>query len=132
MDGQRDLNYDLEICDKATPGPWKYEPGEWDCNKECGDPAPCLKEVSECGYIKQLYPANVIGPFIIECDAYCGLNDDNAKFVAAARDGWPEAIKRAIVAESLIENAGKELKDWMQRVTELEKENAELKGGISE
>ena len=53
---KRDLKADLEICNKATPGPWRA------------------------------------GESFVE---------DNMRFVAQAREGWPHAIERALKAEAL-------------------------------
>lgn|GEM_PF-2399139 len=96
----RDLKADQEICKKATPGPWERD----------------------TDYI--ISPDKAI---TILCDHPTWERD--AAFIAAAREGWPEAIERAIVAESLIENAGKELREWMKEVKRLEEEVKMAMGG---
>lgn len=68
---KRDLKADLELCNKATPGPWK---------------------VSTSGNV---YPVDGDYKFAI-C---CGTELVDAKFIAQAREGWPYAIRRALEAE---------------------------------
>ena len=105
----RDLKSDLEICEKATPGPWKPFRDTW-------EPAIYTKLEDGCR-----------GVCIARLEGLHGEQQRNdANFIAAARTGWPEAIERAIVAESLIENAGKELKEWMRRVNETEEKLKEV------
>jgi hypothetical protein len=72
---KRDLKADLELCNKATPGPWRAGGSfvitfhdEWICE--------------------------VVGEYSTDCE-------DNMRFVAQAREGWPHAIERAIKAEAL-------------------------------
>ena len=98
----RDLKADLEICNKATPGPWIQDR----CN------------VSAQGYT--LFITYV-----------SGKND--AQFVAAAREGWPEAIERAIKAEDEVERLRLMVKsitggldEAIEAVHFLETENAKL------
>lgn len=113
-DEKRNLVADLAICEAATPGPWRAYYAERDCDWECGHRAtdpPC--KVSDCGYLRQWEPADVSGPFVIECDGFNGLSNENAAFIAAAREGWPHAIRRALAAEA--------------RVAELEAEVARLR-----
>lgn len=88
----RDLKIDKEICDKATPGPWK---ASGDINhmvfaKEgiSGEP---IAIIADCG---KLHHADT-KEHVAEIQA-------NAEFIAAAREGWPEAINRAIAAEELV------------------------------
>ena len=72
---KRDLKADLELCNKATPGPWRAGESfvitfhdEWICE--------------------------VVGEYSMDCE-------DNMRFVAQAREGWPHAIERALEAEDL-------------------------------
>ena len=69
----RDLQADLQICNKATPGPWETEYGAGYC---------------------------VINEDVIVCS---DIWQNDAEFIAEAREGWPHAIERAIKAEA--ENA---------------------------
>ena len=73
----RDLEQDLILCMEATPGPWKYEhDGHGNYRIKSS-----LLEYSE-------YSWSDI-PFI----------GQDAEFIAESREGWPEAIRRAIKAE---------------------------------
>lgn len=74
----RDLNADLAICGAATEGATM-------CN---GD-----SEVF-CEYIDDRLPDGLIGRF---------ARTEDALFFAEAREGWPEAVRRAIEAESILE-----------------------------
>ena len=91
----RDLKADLEICNKATEGPWRTtvfgqitnnQNDSWD------------RETIICDTVHESQ-----GP-------YKNVRD-NAKFIAQAREGWPYAIERAIEAEGKLEKA----KDLIQR-----------------
>ena len=70
---KRDLQIDLEICEKATPGPWRH--------------------IGLRVYVdgKRPYIENEIGIAHILA---------NSRLIASAREGWPEAIRRAIAAEA--------------------------------
>lgn len=121
----RDLQADLAICEAATPGPWRvYRSQYFDCEWECGhkaDDPPCEKGVGECEYIKQREPADVGGPFEVDCGEYRGLSNENAEFIAAAREGWPHAIKRALAAERRVrqlESAVRDALAWLQQYQE--------------
>jgi hypothetical protein len=96
----RDLEKDLEICNKATPGPWE-------CRGEYCD-----------GINTAYHPENKTRTKGYGCDNtfIADLNDDeyhiysslqeqiaNAEFIAQAREGWPHAIERAIKAEAEVE-----------------------------
>lgn len=96
----RDLKADLELCQKATPGPWTPTPGNEFVAQDKYDEDDCRQ-----GICRLLHKPK---------------RKEDSEFIAAARTGWPDAIERAIVAESLIEDAGKELKEWMRRVNETE------------
>jgi hypothetical protein len=80
----RDLKADLALCEKATPGPWTC----------CTNRHPTTSGFS-FGWIE--------GPIENWCwtDEWRSSRND-AKFVAAAREGWPEAIGRAIRAEGIL------------------------------
>ena len=86
MSEKRDLKKDLEICEKATPGPWTQgfnNAGQRSRNVRY-DGIGCICSCSQD-----------YGPKTKESIA-------NATFIAAAREGWPEAVNRAITAESQI------------------------------
>ena len=73
---KRDLLADLELCDRATQGPWRHD--EW--NLDCSE----------------VYAPGVDNPIIL-----VGHDPYAADFIVQAREGWPHAIERAIKAESL-------------------------------
>lgn len=75
-DDMRDLREDIAICDAATSGPWSAEI--------------TLRDT-------QVYDSTDTYP-IAEFNFANGDND--ARFTAAARTGWPHAIERAIRAEA--------------------------------
>lgn len=75
----RDLNVDLAICETATPGPW---------------------HAHNAGLGK--------GHTYASFDGVLGLiaedsRIEDARFIAEAREGWPEAIRRAQAAEEALE-----------------------------
>jgi hypothetical protein len=82
----RDLKKDLELCNKATKGPW-YTGGI------DGVPNRLIATTSFFGGGK-VYTRGQ--------DASPGAD---AEFIAAAREGWPEAIERAMRAEKALEIA---------------------------
>ena len=75
-----DLQKDLLICEKATLGPWMAV--DW------------------------FVYTDDAGIQIADCDFGSDGNpdgDENSAFIVAAREGWPEAINRAIAAEAEVE-----------------------------
>lgn len=72
----RDLKADFEICNKATPGPWNV-----------AGPENTIKDADG----KQVCFVTIHGSSM--------HGRSNIPFIAAAREGWPEAIERAIKAE---------------------------------
>lgn len=86
----RDLKADMELCKKATPGPW--------C--EDGDGSVYSADDEDSGDICEMY-------FCRSTDA----TNANAVFIAEAREGWPEAIERAEKAEA--EN--KKMRELLER-----------------
>ena len=83
----RDLRKDLETCNQATPGPWKRneKPSFGDWWVYVGGQHICLLPADKKGtHFGEMFKAN-------------------AEFIAAAREGWPHAIERAITAEAEVE-----------------------------
>ena len=84
---ERDLQKDLELCNKATEGPWIVHPGK----------------IVFPGK-SSMYQSLIIAEFDLGPVASVGVrgkeNKENEEFIAQAREGWPEAIQRAIEAES--------------------------------
>ena len=111
----RDLKADLEICNKATPGPWRVS---GDINHlvfaENGCSGEPIALIADCG---QLHHADT-KEHVMEMQA-------NAAFIAAARTGWPESLERAIKAESkntkeyeFLYNAFDKVKDEAEQLKE--------------
>ena len=98
MMNKRDLRADLELCNKATPGPWEVFP------PLCGPEGQTVYQVDSGGPICDVsdpYPRGDNKP------------QENMMFIAQAREGWPHAIERALEAEAL----ARELVDVLGRVT---------------
>jgi hypothetical protein len=103
----RDLQKDLAICNKATPGTWKRNEkpsfGDWWVYSE--------------GQHICLLPADKKGTH------YGEMFKANAEFIAAAREGWPHAIERATKAEAKVERLQKVYaitnESWKKQVEEL-------------
>ena len=87
---KRDLAKDMEICRAATSGPWEWQVDKWH-GGYTGLVGP--------GGLEVLYPncqnAGDDGEAWFE-DFPC---DADRNFIAAAREGWPAAIERALKAE---------------------------------
>ena len=90
---KRGLKADLELCNKATLGPWEY-----------------LYEYSyENDYPRTIAHRVRIGEETLTIDTHDpnweGAQEaiSNAKFIAQARQGWPHAIERALEAEKRVE-----------------------------
>jgi hypothetical protein len=100
---KRDLGKDLELTNRATPGPWKFHEVEFQCGRdECPyekkrEDNSCLK----CDGVEIYQSAFVPEVLTLGCGEYDGMNDADAEFIAQAREGWPYAIERAIEAEEL-------------------------------
>ena len=80
----RDLQKDLEICQKATPGKWSLWP------EKCGPEGQSVIHDDTGGVICDVgdpYPRGANRP------------QQNMEFIVAAHKGWPEAISRAVAAE---------------------------------
>lgn len=77
---KRDLLHDLAICEAATDGPWRR---------------------------LTKYEQAVVGEGMIDVITACGddmarvdIEPEDERFIIEAREGWPEAIRRAIEAEA--------------------------------
>ena len=89
---KRDLKADLKICNKATPGPWRA--GE-----------------SFVITFHDEWICEVVGEYSMDCE-------DNMRFVAQAREGWPHAIERAMKAESLVRELVGVIDDLLRQINE--------------
>jgi hypothetical protein len=89
----RDLQADLEICNKATPGPWEAT-SEFDedvrvCQIENEECVCCLALMGDYNWEKEEWKEGSIKQW-----------NKDAEFIAASREGWPHAIEMAIKAEA--------------------------------
>lgn len=84
---KRDLHADLAICDAATPSKWFAERNTY-------LPWSTVYTSGEISFI---------------CER---VRRNDATFIAEARQGWPEAIRRAIAAEAEIERLKGEVEHW--------------------
>lgn len=75
MAEMRDLKADLELCNKATRGPWVVD--------SSGKYPHVIVDIEQ---------RDIMG-------VYCAKPD--IEFIAQAREGWPHAIERAMRAEKL-------------------------------
>ena len=79
----RDLEADLAICEAATPGPW------------------------ECKYGQT---AHHIRNLELKVSVALAARGTNAHFITEAREGWPYAIRRAMVAEAEVDRLRDEIR----------------------
>ena len=89
----RDLKNDLETCNNATSGPWTLK-------------------------IK----GNSVQSYAIE--GICSgmkMHGKDAVFISTAREGWPEAINRAIAAEAEVRKLKNDMVEIRQRLDKLRK-----------
>ncbi|PAD72399.1 hypothetical protein [Paenibacillus campinasensis] len=84
-ENKRDLAADLAICEAATDGPWEWLADIVDNDTLRGDG----------GYVCH---------FGSEYRGLAGEEpyEDDKRFIAEAREGWPEAIRRAMAAEEQV------------------------------
>ena len=87
---KRDLNEDLAICNAATQGPWVYSEGLYVVKNVTGDSFEWDAD------------------FVAEAGA-----EEDAAFIAAAREGWPHAIRRAQAAEAEVDR----LREFLRKVS---------------
>jgi len=127
----RDLKADLEICNRATPGPWEAT-SESDedvrvCQTENEECVCCLALMGDYNWEKEEWKEGSIKQW-----------NKDAEFIAASREGWPHAIERAIKAETEVERlkpieefADKNFKLWENAAytmnAKLRAENAKLR-----
>jgi hypothetical protein len=130
----RDLKADLEICNKATPGPWGKTQSEGDCSgwncprnmEVCDEDCPMCEEY-------ELYKgAWLEGPDYIEIGDYSYFTDKDAEFIAEAREGWPEAIARAIKAEAEVERLKTDMIDYRRGATYMTKQIQSLRAELAQ
>ena len=89
----RDLKEMQEICDKATPDPWEYDS---DGDNVIIKMADALGDETLEGYESQ---HKIMIDIFAATDEQMIEAENNAEFIAESREGWPEAINRAMDAE---------------------------------
>lgn len=121
MSEKRDLAADLEICKAATNGPW-----EWVENKYRG----AYSSIVGKDGVEVLFPNHCNDGD--DGDAWFEdfPSEEDAKFIAVAREGWPHAIKRTMAAEKKLEALDGILAEEQIERSRLRAENARLKAVI--
>lgn len=87
----RDLKADLEICERATPGPWWNEGGVIHAK----NPGIWTEQNCSCVHIARVYYGYWENARLCEQEV-------NGDFIDEAREGWPEAVRRAMAAEERV------------------------------
>jgi hypothetical protein len=99
----------LEICKKATPGPWVPALSEGDCGvspEQCPRKLLyCDDDCPQCEHWEIYQGAWVEGPEYIDCGDYSYFTDDDARFVALAHEALPYWIERCRHLEAVAEAA---------------------------
>jgi hypothetical protein len=123
---KRDAQKDLEICNRATVGPWVNVK----VNTSCGY---CYKVGTEMDVAKGHNGAACL------YDDYTSFNEtpheqieSNAQFIAESREALPHWINQAMEAKKLIEQAAEEIENCYGKETELSKKMREFLGGEQE
>jgi len=110
----RNLQKDLETCQRATPEPWEIH------RNDVGDEYACIVPTEI--YDSDGFPVvSYEGGLAPDCNWKAETIEANATFIAEAREGWPEAIKRAIEAEEEVATLKQELITTRSRLVDLEK-----------
>lgn len=97
---KRDLQADLALCEAATAGPW-FASGE--------DERPIVAERE-----------SVVTARGSEL-AYVSIACEDEEFIAESREGWPEALCRAIAAEAEVERLDARYQSMFSRALEVNK-----------
>jgi hypothetical protein len=115
----RDLAADLKLCGDATPGPWLWHSvlakGYMNqcliSDTDPDDPTPILD--CYCPDVASVYSEEIAQQMVEflpdeDHNRWCPFPED-AAFIAASREGWPAAIRRAMTAEAECERLRAEL-----------------------
>lgn len=89
----RDLKADLELCNRATSGPWD--------------------EIQRKN--SRLYVGTKEKPVADVCNLYGAESEANLQFISKAREGWPHAIERAMESEEIAKELLKVLGPLIRR-----------------
>ena len=125
----RDLKADLEICEAAPKGPYK---------QGCHEAMPYSYETQLIGYRDENDGKQ--HPYVM-AEANYHFKEETIKliaFLAAAREGWPEAIIRALEAEELYSlqtddliSTQNERNDAYKKADAFAEENAKLSAQVA-
>lgn len=109
----RDLEKDLEICRAAPPGPWR-----WERPAETGLRRPKARLLAANGELICDFGVESVGSSVIRAGAepYPAAQE----FIVQAREGWPEAIQRAVKAEQKVQQAICALREIIDLVEQLD------------
>lgn len=110
----RDLRADLEICEAATAGPWI--------------PGNGYEQSMRGNYVFSEETGEVVCAEQDETDTV--LRTEDARFIAAARTGWPTAIRRALDAEERQHTLEAEVMANWREIAQLKAEIERLRGVI--
>lgn len=121
----RDWQKDWELCQAAQPGPWLFEPGEFECNLECQEEQNCDDEERQntCPHYRQRTGANIPKIFTIDCGDFDGLNNVDAHFISEAREAlpyWLQRVKELEAQRSLVRKGLEKLRDILKALEALE------------
>lgn len=110
---KRDLKADLELCNRATIGPWKVR-------TYCDYPFVILRD--NLDEERDVYP-EVMALYSTDKDAH---------FIAQAREGWPYAIRKVHEQEIIMGTMKMAYADQKDRLEELEALVRELVEALEE
>ena len=108
----RDLKNDLEICQKATSGPVKWHKlgSIYHLIGQYG-PRPIILSTVTVKQENHWYPEMCISNLVDGLLEPLKPDHPDSVFIQESWEGWPEAINRAIAAESEVERLRKRLKE---------------------
>jgi hypothetical protein len=109
----RDWQKDLELCDKATPGPWIQ--GDKKYQKLLGNSSMVFKPTVRGNGVNIKFISQIDGRYQDKDETnnllwITAVKD--AKFIAESREGWPAALRRVIELEAENER----LRDMLRRI----------------
>ena len=109
----RNLQKDMETCQRATPEPWEIH------RNDVGDEYACIVPTEI--YDSDGFPVvSYEGGLAPDCNWKAETLEANANFIVAAREGWPEAIIRAMEAEEENAELKQELIATRSRLVDME------------
>jgi hypothetical protein len=92
-DLSRDLAAELALCGEATPGPWVYPVPGATSAEAIGAALPAAPGHPRRRGTRVVATSRLAFKSSRQCEA-------DAVFIAAAREGWPAALRRALAAEA--------------------------------